>query len=93
MRFLREWLRTSVSRAVLEVAEDFDARLEACEALLSRLSASQKRSRLQSLRPPALSNEELLAALGGTNPGLNSMSEADDKTPTHAKIARQIRRH
>lgn len=76
-----------VSRAALEVAVDFDERLEACETLLQRLSEQQKRSRLRSIREQSYSNDELLAMV--KPPVADAVEPSTTSSePSHVRIAR-----
>ena len=83
-----DWLIRRISRQVLEVAADFDGRLEACEVLLQRLSESTKRSRLRSLREQNFSNDELLAQAQT----VAAVQETASSEPTHVRIAKMVRR-
>lgn len=85
---LTDWLMKRISRGVLQVAADFDDRLEACEVLLERLNVSAKRSRLRSLREPQFSNDELLAQAQTAA----AAQETSSSEPTHVRIAKMVRR-
>lgn len=82
---LISWLTKRISRQVLEVAADFDERLEACEVLLQRLNESTKRSRLRSLRGTQFSNDELLAQAQVT---AAAESVTPSSEPSHVRIAK-----
>lgn len=88
MRSLLRWLLTPALRQALEIAQDWDVRLEQLELLCGRLNEQQRRQRLRTLRQPE-DDELVRQALAVAS----SQPQPTEELPTHAKLARTARRH
>ena len=89
MRSILRWLLTPALRSALEIAQDWDARLELLEQLCGRLNEQQRKQRLRTLRPAPEDDELVARALALANQG----QQPQEELPTHAKLARTARRH
>lgn len=88
MGSLLRWLLTPALRNALEIARDWDERLEQLEQLCGRLNEQQRRHRLRTLRHDPQDDELVARAMA-----LASQTQEQADVPTHVKVARTARRH
>lgn len=93
MKFLRNWL----ARGVLDVADDFEQRLAACEQQLGTLTVRERRTRMRALRDDPMV-EEAVAALRASGPGGSAgmpaavpVDQPETKGPAFLAVARKAR--